>query len=167
MKYFIIFCFLFLSAHGFEQTTSQVISPSDLGIHKIIYTAQARHLFVYSIRITRGGIPDPDPSFIQANADKNEIIYISGTPPWSNGPIFQLPGAGFCFAGYSVVSATGNGSSVFDYKLKHPEKEEILVSVRIRELSYTEAKAEFPQIPAEPELKTETTAWWKRYENKK
>ena len=167
MKYLIILCLLVIKIYGFEYATSQVVTPSDLGIQKIVYTAKPKHLFIYSIRITTGGIPDPDVSFIQANAEKNEIIYISGFPPWSKGTIFQLPGVGFCFDGYSLKYFTGNGSNVFDYKLTHSKKEEILVSIRIRELSYAETKKEFPEIPAEPELNTKITGWSQRYKNQK
>ena len=167
MKYLILFLLFLSQVHGFEKTVSTVITPGDLGLQKLVYVAKPGYLFVYAIRITKGGVVDSDVSYVQADADRNEIFFISGSPPWSKGPIFQLTGVGFSFDGYVVTTFSGNGSTVFDYKLEHRTQEKIEVSIRLRELTYAEAKAEFPEIPAEPKLHTENSGWWKRCEKTK
>ncbi|MBC8041529.1 MAG: hypothetical protein H7Y06_13380 [Opitutaceae bacterium] len=170
MKYLIPLFLLLVTARGIEHQESQVLAPKDLGIIKTIYTSQPGNVLVSSVTVERNGVVESDVCGAQADAEKNELIYFTGTPPWSKGPIFQLGRLIYAYDGYAVVNSTrgdGAGSHVFVYQLKHAQKEDLKLTVRIRELSYASAKAEFPDLPAPPILQSEVSSWWNRFDRKK
>lgn len=170
MKYLVPFLLLLVTARGIEHQESQVLTPGDLGITKTIYTSRPGNVLVSSVTVERNGAIESDVCAAQADAEKNELIYFTGTPPWSKGPIFQLRGLAYAYEGYVVMQATTGdeeGSKVFVYQLKHAQKEDLKLTIRIRELSYASAKAEFPDLPAPAEQHSEVSSWWKRFDRKK
>ncbi|HEY9247808.1 MAG TPA: hypothetical protein VIO38_01700 [Rariglobus sp.] len=170
MKYLIPFFLLLVTARGIEHQESQVLTPGDLGITKTIYTSQPGNVLVASVTIESNGAVVSDVCGAQADAEKNELIYFTGTPPWAKGPVFQLRGLAYAYDGYALVNSTMGdeaGGKVFVYHLKHAQKDDLKLTVRIRELSYASAKAEFPELPAPPVLHSEVSGWWTRLDRKK
>jgi|GEM_PF-6382070 len=168
MKKRLLCCLLLLPVLclGLEETEIETLAPADLGLKKLVFTAQPDHVLIYSLRVSRNGKIVSDEQAAQASAETNAITYFTGRPPWSEGPMFQLHGIGYVAAGYSMTGATGgdedNGDKVASYQLTHPEKGALTVDLRIQELTYEAAKIRFPELPAPPVLDSPITAWMKR-----
>src|SRR5690606_6897889 len=118
MKKRLLCCLLLLPVLclGLEETEIETLAPADLGLKKLVFTAQPDHVLIYSLRVSRNGKIVSDEQAAQASAETNAITYFTGRPPWSEGPMFQLHGIGYVAAGYSMTGATGgdedNGDKV-------------------------------------------------------
>ena len=158
------FFLLPLCALAIEPKLSSAISPEDLGLTKNVYTSESGKLLATKITVTEDGTVKAEVESVQANAALNQVSMLHGTPPWSRGPIFQAGGIAFRFNTAEIVSVSGNNTDSFDFKLKVRNDKTILISIRVRELSYDDAKAAHPDIPPMPVAGTDNTSWWKRYD---
>lgn len=156
-----------LCAIAIEPKPVDAIAPADLGLTKSIYTSADGKVLACKITISEDGVVKTEVESLQANAALNQITLLHGTPPWARGPIFHAGGLSFRFNGADIVAITGNNTDTFEFKLKARPEKDARVVIRVRELGYDEAKAEYADLPAKPVAGTDNTSWWKRYDKVK